>query len=1113
MLDYWMDMGVDGFRLDAIPYLYEREGTNCENLPETHAFLKKLRRHVDEKYPHRLLLAEANQWPEDAVAYFGGGDGAECHMCFHFPVMPRLFMAIQMEDRHPIVDILQQTPAIPESAQWALFLRNHDELTLEMVTEDDRDYMYRVYAQDPQARINLGIRRRLAPLMQNNRPKIELMNGLLLSLPGTPVLYYGDEIGMGDNIYLGDRNGVRTPMQWSSDRNAGFSTANPQRLYLPVVIDPEYHFEAVNVEAQQNNVHSLLWWTKRLLDLRKRHQAFGRGGLDILSSDNPKTLAFLRRWDDERILVVANLSRFAQCTWIDLSEHRGLAPVEMLGRTRFPLIGDGAYCLTLGPYAFYWFQLAAHAPESAAPPTLTVAGAGPADWANVFRGKARIALEEALPAYLQGRPWFQGRFRALTSVAVRDAIAVPRPGGAVRIALVQAEYAEGDPEQYVVPLDFAAGEPPPGAVVAARLRVAPRGDGESVSGALYDPFGQRVFVSELLDAAIWGGRFEGESGDLNGRPTPASAQTPPEGPGADDPPALHEGDNTTAALDGRALLKVYRRVEEGPHPEVEMLRFLAAHSALKQTPALLGVLEYQPESGPSITTGMAQEYIAGEADAWRLTLDALRRFFEHALTGAVALPEVETGPRNIVDLSEGDIPDQAREMLGAYLETARLMARRTAELHVALASDPADPAFAPEPFTPMYQRSLYQSMRGQVRLAVERLRRRRDDLPEALREPADRVLQGEEALLRQARRVLDRDHGGAHPLSRRLPAQAPGVDRPRLPGGRFRRRAGSAAESPPPQTFAGARPDQSASVAPGRRGGRARRGRPPRRGRADPAAVGALLAALGVGRLPERVPGRAGDGRAAAARPDGAAVAVRLLPAGLERLRAAPGAGPAVGESRFGHPECAANARTDLTPAGAGTGRNLPAGAKTSDARPDPLHRRRTAMIIVLRPDSTDEHIDHILERIRELGFKPHVSRARRRTHHRRHRRRGQAPGRAVAGHPRRRAGAADPQAVQAGQPRVPLRGHRGRGRRPRREDRAHRRRPSRPDRRPLRRRGRGDPRRHRRPGQGGGGQPPARRGVQAAHQPVQLPGTRRGGVAASSATSATSTACRSSPR
>ncbi len=508
-------------------------------------------------------------------------------MCFHFPVMPRLFMAIQMEDRHPIVDILQQTPAIPEKAQWALFLRNHDELTLEMVTEDDRDYMYRVYAQDPQARINLGIRRRLAPLMQNNRLKIELMNGLLLSLPGTPVLYYGDEIGMGDNIYLGDRNGVRTPMQWSSARNAGFSTANPQRLYLPVVIDPEYHFEAVNVEAQQNNVHSLLWWTKRLLDLRKRHQAFGRGGLDVLGSDNPKTLAFVRRWNDERILVVANLSRFAQCTWIDLSEHRGMVPVEMLGRARFPTIGDGSYCLTLGPYAFFWFQLASrdapHPPEPAAPPALTVRGAGPADWGNVFRGKARIALEEALPAYLWGRPWFQGRFRSLTSATIRDTIAVPRPGGASHVALVQVEYADADPEQYVVPLAYAVGEAPRGSVVVARLRMAPRGDGEAAVGVLYDPCAERLFVSEWLDAAIWGGRFEGGAGDLNGRPTPASAQTPPEGP-TDAPPILHEGDNTTACLDGRALLKIYRRVEEGPHPEVETLRFLAAHSAFKQAP-------------------------------------------------------------------------------------------------------------------------------------------------------------------------------------------------------------------------------------------------------------------------------------------------------------------------------------------------------------------------------------------------------------------------------------------------------------------------------------------------------------------------------------------------
>jgi maltose alpha-D-glucosyltransferase / alpha-amylase len=277
VLDFWLEMGIDGLRLDAVPYLYEREGTNCENLLETHAFLKRLRRYVDEKYPGRMLLAEANQWPEDSAAYFGNGD--ECNMAFHFPVMPRIFMAVHMEDNYPIIDILDQTPAIPDNSQWAIFLRNHDELTLEMVTDEDRDYMYKVYATDPQARINLGIRRRLAPLLWHNRRKIELLNCLLMSLPGTPIIYYGDEIGMGDNIYLGDRNGVRTPMQWSADRNAGFSRANPQRLYLPVIVDAEYHYEAVNVEAQQQNLHSQLWWTKRLLQLRKSFQAFGRGSI------------------------------------------------------------------------------------------------------------------------------------------------------------------------------------------------------------------------------------------------------------------------------------------------------------------------------------------------------------------------------------------------------------------------------------------------------------------------------------------------------------------------------------------------------------------------------------------------------------------------------------------------------------------------------------------------------------------------------------------------------------------------------------------------------------------------------------------------------------------
>src|SRR5579884_2531066 len=353
--DFWLEMGVDGFRLDAIPYLYEREGTNCENLPETHQYLRELRQYIDAKHPGRMLLAEANQWPEDAIAYFGAGD--ECNMAFHFPLMPRLFMAIRMEDRFPILEIMEQTPAIPPNCQWAIFLRNHDELTLEMVTDDERDYMYRVYAHDRQMRINLGIRRRLAPLLGNDRRKIELMNALLFSMPGTPVIYYGDEIGMGDNIYLGDRNGVRTPMQWSADRNAGFSRANPQKLYLPIIIDPAYHYEAINVEGQQNNPHSLLWWMKHLIEQRKQFKALGRGTLEFLRPSNRKVLAFFRRYEDEILLVVANLSRFPQHVELDLGAVNGMTPVELFGRAEFPPIGDQCWPISIGTYGYFSFAL------------------------------------------------------------------------------------------------------------------------------------------------------------------------------------------------------------------------------------------------------------------------------------------------------------------------------------------------------------------------------------------------------------------------------------------------------------------------------------------------------------------------------------------------------------------------------------------------------------------------------------------------------------------------------------------------------------------------------------------------------------------------------------
>jgi maltose alpha-D-glucosyltransferase/alpha-amylase len=457
IVDYWFEMGVDGMRLDAIPYLYERDGTTCENLPETHEFLRDLRAHVDARFDGKMLLAEANQWPEEAAAYFGTGD--ECHMAFHFPLMPRMFMAIQMEDRFPIIDILEQTPKIPEAAQWAMFLRNHDELTLEMVTDEERDYMYRMYASDPQARINLGIRRRLAPLLGGDRKTIELMNGLLFSMPGTPVVYYGDEIGMGDNIYLGDRNGVRTPMQWSADRNAGFSRANPQRLYLPVIIDPEYHAEAINVEAQQNNPTSLLWWMRRIIALRNRHKAFGRGSMEMLYPRNRKVLCFVRSHEGERVLVVANLSRQVQYVELDLSRFRGLVPVELFGQSEFPPIGDLPYFLTLGPHTFYWLALTPA--RVAATPAAPLRTLRVRTWTDLFEDRDRAQLEEVLPAYLRSVRWFGGKARRVKTAEVVEAVPV---GGSTRappdavLAFISVDYTEGQPETYVLPLTTASGE-------------------------------------------------------------------------------------------------------------------------------------------------------------------------------------------------------------------------------------------------------------------------------------------------------------------------------------------------------------------------------------------------------------------------------------------------------------------------------------------------------------------------------------------------------------------------------------------------------------------------------------------------------------------------------
>jgi maltose alpha-D-glucosyltransferase/alpha-amylase len=752
-LDFWLRMGVDGLRLDAVPYLFEREGTSCENLPETHGFLKELRRRLDAKYQHRMLLAEANQWPEDAVAYFGEGD--ECHMAFHFPVMPRLFMAVQMEDRFPVIDILQQTPPIPDTAQWAVFLRNHDELTLEMVTDEDRDYMYRVYASDPQARINLGIRRRLAPLMGNDRRRIELMNALLFSLPGTPVVYYGDEIGMGDNIYLGDRNGVRTPMQWSPDRNAGFSQANPQKLYSPVIIDPEYHYEALNVDAQQNNPHSLLWWMKHIIGLRRQYRAFGRGTLRFLFPDNPRVLAFMREYEDERILVVANLSRYAQAVQLDLVDVQGITPIEMFGRTPFPPIGGSPYTVTLNPYAFYWFLLPTAVAgtrrdvRETSVPTVTFTGG----WQELIRGDEREALEEVLPTYLRETRWFRGKARQITSVTVVRDIEVPVADRDVLVTVVDVRYLDADPEQYVLPLAYAEGErareisaASPGSVLLARAG----------GGVLYDAMIDEGFVNALVDGIGRNKHWRGVKAELVGSRTRAFAELRGEDESLRATVLRGEQSNTSANLGDRLLFKLFRKAEAGLNPDLELGRYLTEKTKFRRVPQLAGGLELRIRHQEPVTIGVLHQFMPSEGDAWTFTLNALNRFFERVVVAPSQPSEAELIPVTLPELARLEPPAILEESAGGYMAQARLLGRRTAELHLALTADREHAAFAPEPFTGHYRRSIYQSLRNNARTTFDLLRRRLNTMPEGVREEARSLLALEEPLLKQARAVMDR---------------------------------------------------------------------------------------------------------------------------------------------------------------------------------------------------------------------------------------------------------------------------------------------------------------------------------------------------------------------
>ena len=773
VVDFWLEMGVDGLRMDAVPYLYEREGTNCENLPKTHDWLKQLRAHVDRKFPNRMLLAEANQWPEDAAEYYGQGD--ECHMNFHFPLMPRLFMSLQMEDSFPIIDILQQTPEIPANCQWALFLRNHDELTLEMVSDEDRDYMYRVYAQDPQARINLGIRRRLAPLMGNNRRRIELMNSLLLSLPGTPVLYYGDEIGMGDNFYLGDRNGVRTPMQWSSDRNAGFSRANPQRLYAPPIVDPEYNYETVNVEAQRANSSSLWWWMKRLIAVRSRYQAFGRGTFEVLSPENRKVLAFTRTYDGEHILVVANLSRFVQAVELDLSAFQGMMPIEIFGRTEFPPIADIPYFLSLGPHSFLWFTLQLHPslmllPKTPAQlPTLTVSG----HWQDIYsKADSKRALEAILPDFLRQCRWFSGRNRVMQSAQIADVIPFnmqQRPeANEYHIVLVKVEYTEGVSETYVLPLAYAVGNHYPASHTEHAIAYI---KGNYISGVLFDAFSDKDFLPIPLEALTQAHSQKGNHGEVV-----ATLFDPTNPPAAATPhlPKVEHG-NTLVVYGDRLIFKLFRRAEECINSDIEIGRFLTQHSTAtdqssEHFASMIGSLEYRRKGAEAMALGMFQRYIPDTRDAWSFTLDSLRDFFEKVMAQPVEMSQIQLPQSSLANALTLEVPELAYEIMGTYLGAAELLGQRTAEMHMALAADENNPSFAPEPFTLFHQRSIYQYMRNQAGQIFLRLKKQLKKLPPKQQTSVRTLLNEQGAILNRYKRIVDqpintmriRCHGNYH---------------------------------------------------------------------------------------------------------------------------------------------------------------------------------------------------------------------------------------------------------------------------------------------------------------------------------------------------------------
>ncbi|PTX43216.1 maltose alpha-D-glucosyltransferase/alpha-amylase [Christiangramia gaetbulicola] len=766
IMDYWCKMGVDGFRLDAVPYLFEREDTNCENLPQTHEFLKKLRAHVDKNYDNKLLLAEANMWPEDSAAYFGDGD--ECHMNYHFPIMPRMFMAVKMEDRYPIIDIIDQTPDIPENCQWGIFLRNHDELTLEMVTDEERDYMYKVYTKDPQAKINVGIRHRLAPLLDNNRSKIELMNMLLFSLPGTPIIYYGDEIGMGDNFYLGDRDGVRTPMQWTADRNAGFSLANPQKLYLPLIIDPEYKYESINVETQQMISSSLLWWMKRIIGMRKKYKAFGRGDIEFLSPSNSKIIAYTRIYKDEKILVLGNLSRFSQPAELDLEDFKGYTPVEVFSHNRFPKITERPYLFTLSPYGYYWFALEKERERvegGSKIPLLKID-----NWNNLLKNRTLQELSgKILPPYLEHRRWFESAGRILQDITVKESIEIKIKDLPTRIIILEVTYNEGLPEFYQLPVSFVSVENEnllneiPKRGIIAKLKI------DKEEGYLFDSVYAEEFRDHLIEGFRGSKRSKTASGELDFSAEKSLIKDLDKEPRSE--LVSTEQRQTIITYDNALILKLYRKLDQTFNPDIETIKFLSTKTDFEKISRYAGAMRFSQKSGKSYFLGMLQQIIENQGEVWTHVKDSLDRYFERVLTAKKDIEINKLEDHITLPLGYEDFPKPVQEITGIILpERIYQLGEFTAELHDALSQHSTDKDFDKEESSLHYQRSLFSGLQTLTRTSLENLKKVIKDLPENTAKEAKEVLGVKKDILECFKDIYDhkipvmkiRTHGDYH---------------------------------------------------------------------------------------------------------------------------------------------------------------------------------------------------------------------------------------------------------------------------------------------------------------------------------------------------------------